>query len=380
MTDQRVETCVSAGAPQSYWMRRNAGSLKESLTLLRRSHSKGNPMKPIVPAFAVALSLAAAACGGNNDLSGAQPTALGSNQADRVSSFDGDILRLEFSRPDGSRESFNSVRDDWFTWSWRPFLPNHSGRRWTLLKTSAETSSIAYALVSWNNDDPTDYLAAGYWLEFPHEDGRFRRFDLANASAHPPFVDGPELDPSSSPSMPVSGTARYAGPVGGLYSYRYGSGWSAVDEPSVTEEFTGTMTIHADFADNSLTGCIGCIGDIEITRENLYTVLGFRRAEPLALPNDYELHFARTPISANGAFESAEVEVIHPKRAVVESEGSWSGRFSHIPDTDGNPRLAAGMTDVTFTEVDASLGKFMALFTTPVESLAQPVPSPAGRE
>ena len=76
--------------------------------------------------------------------------------------------------------------------------------------------------------------------------------------------------------MPVSGTARYAGPVGGLYSYRYGNGWSAVDEPPVTEEFTGTMTIHADFADNSLTGCIGCIGDIEITRDNLYTVPGIQ--------------------------------------------------------------------------------------------------------
>jgi len=337
-------------------------------------------MKPIVPAFAVALSLAAAACVGNDDRSTTQPTAPGSDLAGRVSSFDGDILRLEFSREDGSRETFNSVRDDWFSWSWRPFLPNHSGRRWTLLKTSAEKSSIAYALVSWNNDDPTDYLAAGYWLEFPNEDGRFRRFDLANASAYPPFVDGPELDLSNPPSMPLSGTARYAGPVGGLYSYRYGSGWSVVDEPSVTEEFTGTMTIHADFADNSLTGCIGCIGDIEITRENLYTVLGFRRAEPLALPNDYEVHFAGTPISADGTFKSTEVEVIHPERTVVESDGSWSGRFSNIPDTDGNPRLAAGMIDVAFAEPDASLGKFMALFTAPVESLVQPIASPPGGE
>ena len=300
--------------------------------------------------------------------------------SERVSSFDGDILRLEFSREDGSRESFNSVRDEWFSWSWRPFLPNHSGRRWTLLKTSADTSSIAYALVSWNNDDPKDYLAAGYWLEFPNEDGRFRRFDITNASTYPPFVDGPELDLSNPPSMPVSGTAHYVGPVGGLYSYRYGSSWSAADEPSVTEEFTGTMTIRTDFADNSLTGCIGCIGDIEITRENLYTVLGFRRAEPLALPNDYELHFARTPISPNGTFDSAEVEVIHPERTVVESEGSWSGRFSNIPDTDGNPRLAAGMTDVAFAEADASLGKFTALFTTPVESLVQPDRSPSDGE
>ena len=92
------------------------------------------------------------------------------------------------------------------------------------------------------------------------------------------------------------------------------------------------------------------------------------------------MHFARTPISANGTFESTEVEVIHPERAVVESEGSWSGRFSNIPDTDGNPRLVAGMTDVAFAESDSSLGKFMALFTAPVESLVQPVPSPPDGE
>ena len=39
-------------------------------------------------------------------------------------------------------------------------MPGHSGRAWTLWNTANDGTSLVYVLVSWDNDDATDYLAA----------------------------------------------------------------------------------------------------------------------------------------------------------------------------------------------------------------------------
>ena len=284
----------------------------------------------------------------------------------RTTSFDGELLRLELTLEDGSKEKFSSVRDEWFSWSWMPVLPNHVGRRWALIKNQTEGTSFAYALVSWDNDDPTDYLAAGYWLWFPGSHPP--RLPLSEAEMGV-FIDGPEVDASDPPQLPVLGTATYVGEAGGLYEYGYGSGWPGLDEAVETEEFAGTINITADFADNTVTGCIGCIGDIEIRRAHLYTILGGRVELPLALPTDYELRFGRTKIDPNGTFESADVTVSHPGRTVTQSDGKLSGSFSNKPDLDGNPRLVTGIAGAKFDEGDGSRGSFQAIFTALGESL-----------
>ena len=217
----------------------------------------------------LAFALAACAAGGPDETAG------------RNTSFDGEVLRIELPRKDGGREKFSTLRDRWFSWSWAPFLPNNSGRRWTLLKTDTDGTSVAYAVVSWDNDDPTDYLAAGYWLRF---DGiHSRRLPVSEATTTL-FIDGPELDPAFPPSLPPAGTARYAGSAGGTFAYRYGSDWIGNSEPVSAEEFTATMTAEANFDDMTIAGCIGCLGDIEIDREHLYVALGWRREQPLARP------------------------------------------------------------------------------------------------
>ena len=329
-------------------------------------------MKPIFRASLVVLALTAAACG--TDRTVVLPGGPASVEPGRASSFDGEVLRLALAREDGSRERFNSVRDEAATWPWLPVIPGHAGRRRALVKSSTDKTSVVYALVSWSNNDATDYLAAGYWLDFPNNAERYWHFDFAETTLHPAFVDGPELDPSSPPAMPSSGTASYTGSVGGLFTYGYGSTWDAADAPVVTEEFQAAITMTADFADSSLSACIGCVGDIKLTRDHLYAALGiafgFRRPEPLALPTDYELHFAGTPIRADGTFEGVDVEVRHPERTVAGAEGRWSGRFSSTADPHGNPRLTAGMADVAFGETDGSTGKFTAIYTALAESLA----------
>ena len=175
---------------------------------------------------------------------------------ERGTRFDGEVLHVAFVREDGTRDAFNSVRDEWYSWSWVPARPGYAGRRWTLLKTTAEQSSMVYAVVSWNDDDPTDYLAAGWWLRFPGQYSFRRGLSLRDAEGDA-FIDGPELDISTPPRLPDAGTATYVGGAGGFFRYRYGSDWTGGEAPVDVEEFTGTIAITADFSDHTLQGCIG---------------------------------------------------------------------------------------------------------------------------
>lgn len=311
--------------------------------------------------FCIALALALAACSSGS---------MERVETGHSTSFDGEVLRIEFEREDGGKERFSALRDRWYAWSWVPFLPNHSGRRWVMGKTNREGTSIAYALVSWDNDEPTDYLAAGYWMRF---DGFRRDYDLPIAAADlVMFIDGSEIDPALPPELPVSGTASYTGQAGGIYTYSYGNGWTGYDGPEVGEEFYGPMTVEANFDDMTIAGCIGCAGDLWIERTHLYSVFGRRVDEPLATPTDYEIQFAPTKIEPEGNFLGEDVTVAHPTRTVTEAGGEWSGSLSNRPAPDGNPRFVAGVASAEFMEDDGSEGAFNSIFIAIHPSLQPP--------
>ena len=136
------------------------------------------------------------------------------------------------------------------------------------------------------------------------------------------------------------------------------------------------MRITADFAGDTLTGCIGCLGDTEIRRAHLYSVLGRRVSPPAPLPTDYELLCGVAPTNPNGTFEQADVTATHPERTITHTTGNWAGRFSNVPDEDGNPRLVAGLTQVGFEAADGSQGLVEAIFT----ALGDPLRPPANAE
>ena len=313
----------------------------------------------------VALAFALAACLGDTAME---------DKIDfgRSTSFNGEVLRIEIDREDGSKEQFSTLRDRWYSFSWVPFLPNHSGRRWVMGKTDQEGTSFVYTLVSWDNDNPTDYLAAGYWMRF---EGYRRDNDLPIAAADLfMFVDGSELDPALPPELPVSGTASYVGGASGIYTYSHGSGWPGYDGLEAAEEFVGTMTVEANFDDMTIAGCIGCVGDLQIDRGHLYGALGWRVAEQLAKPTNYEIQFAPTEITAYGNFLGEDVTVTHPTRTVAESGGEWGGNLSNQPAEDGSPRMVAGVASAAFTEDDGSVGAFNSIFMTVHPSLQSTSP------
>ena len=135
---------------------------------------------------------------------------------ERNTTYDGRVLSIlgEEDRP-ALTTARNAVDDGE---PFRPAMPDHSGWSWTLVNTAQDSTTYAYAAISWASDDPTDYLAAGYWIHYPSHPPDRATVEAAG------FIDGPELDVSNPPQLPVQGQATYLGFAGGTYVYQYGEG------------------------------------------------------------------------------------------------------------------------------------------------------------
>lgn len=158
--------------------------------------------------------------------------------------------------------------------------------------------------------------------------------------------------------LPVQGRASYVGQTGGLYRYLSPGGG---DEDIVTEEYQGTITIAADFAEGTLQGCVG---DLVSRREHFSNFLGDeQRFDASAAIAEYEIHLRAAPVEQNGTFGSYDVTVRHPEmRESGATSGFWGGSMSSTPDADGNPRLASGFTVGRFEGASERRGSFVGTF------------------
>lgn len=283
-------------------------------------------------------------------------------QLSRNTYFDGTTLRVTVkNREDGRRLWVNSEDDAIESGPGSTPIPGHTAHQWTFQKERDDGTSVAHALVSWDPDNPEDYLMAGWWAEFDPEAvsvWQSRRWAL---------IDGPELDHGVAPEIPLDGTASYSGPAGGLYLYFPGSDWDVPEGTYVLDEYQGRVDITADFADGTLKGCLGCTGDLVTTRAHFGVFLGADIRDVQEMAKDYELHLATVIIRPdwNGQFHRDRATLRHPTRQITESDGFWGGAISSKQDADGNPRLIGGFSGVSFEEADGSTGElygsFMAL-------------------
>ena len=311
-------------------------------------------MRLCVIVLGIVLVLTVSACARRNE-----PPPEGSIDFERNSEFSGPRLRVFLTLEDGREISVNTTDDAVDSQPGVTPIPGHQARDWTFIKDVEEGTSVAYALVSWDGDDPADYLMAGWWAEFPGQHLPELSF---RDSIQYAIVDGPEIDPSNPPQLPLEGQATYVGPAGGLYAYTMGSDWGEDEGAYVIDEYEGAITITADFADGTLSGCIGCLGDLVTRRAHFGLFLGDEVRDAQAVAADYELHFGATPINPDGNFENTDVEVRHPERTVTHAEGDWGGTFSSVPDQSGNPRLVAGFSSASIEESDGSAGEFFGTF------------------
>lgn len=131
------------------------------------------------------------------------------------------VLSVDVLTAGGRTRTLDTVRHlEWTSELFlpRPVQPDHSSREWILANNHYDGRVLLYALVSWDDADPTDYLAAGWWLVYPPDVPTWA-FESATRGV---FLDGPELDPAKPPDLPLAGTASYVGGMGGLYTYSYG--------------------------------------------------------------------------------------------------------------------------------------------------------------
>ncbi len=287
-------------------------------------------------------------------------------------SFTDGVLTVEARRQDGSTRTLTSARHleaEWGLYAPAPPIPGFVSREFLLSENRHDGRTLLYALVEWDSDNPDDYMAFGWWMHLP-VGASFRELEAGELGA---FTDGPELDLTNPPALPVSGTASYLGAIGGLYEYRYGSGWREdLQEESQYVEFSARINLTADFSDASIAGCIGCTGDITAETLHLYPIVAWRGPPPDALPADYEIHLGRASFESNGTFENTEITVSHPERTVTQAEGVWGGQFSNVPDSDGNPRRVVGLAEIRFNEADGSNGSFLGGFSALTPATVQP--------
>ena len=310
--------------------------------------------------FAAVLMVSVGACGGRTE----QPEDAGPIRFERNTAFSGPHLRVFLTLEDGTPLSVNTADDAVETSPGSTPLPGHEARNWVLVEDNENGTSIVYALVSWDSLDTEDYLMAGWWAQFPGQ--HYPDISFADSIRYA-IVDGPELE---APNLPISGQARYAGQAGGLYTYLPGRDWGAEQGKGFAEEWEGRITLNADFSKGTISGCVGCEGDLVTRRAHFGFFLGDKVRDTRITIADYELHLGTAPISPEGNISHPEVTVRHPTRDITASQGHWGGALSNKPDADGNPRLAAGFVRTRFAEGDDSAGLFFGAFVAPSETYA----------
>ena len=213
-------------------------------------------------------------------------------------------------------------------------LPNRRSRTRYVFDHTGSSATLGLLAVDWSNGDPGDYLAGGYWLHV-----EANPFSLQVGA----FVDGPELDMSNPPSLPVSGAASYQGSSAGLYALQYGTDGGAV--PAGSEElgeFAGIATLTANFTAGTIGGCVGCVGDILLS--GVYHDSASGDVSTFEdVPTAYRVNLGAVAFNrSNATFQGSNVTLTHPLAPDTQSSGAWAGQFSNRMNGSGDPRLVAG--------------------------------------
>ena len=288
----------------------------------------------IVPVL-LGLVLALTACAGRELV---EPD--DSFRLERNTEFDGGTLRFFVTLEDGTVASVNTDDDLIEVLPGATPMPDHRARALTFFKVRKEGTSLSHALLSWDPDDPADYLVFGWWAEFVGQSPPV--LSLADSRAVRACRRPGARPWNRAPELPTEGTAAYLGPAGGLYRYVPGAGPGEDLDNIVLEEYQGTIVLTADFFDGTVKGCIGCIGDLVTRRAHFGVILGQEVAAPQDTARDYELHLPSAIIRDERPFRARQGGPETPGADRNPVRGALGAAlFSSRRDSGGNPRLAA---------------------------------------
>ena len=284
--------------------------------------------------------------------------------------FNGAGVAVTVTRADGSTltlDSSDSVHS--YTLPNRVFRilgPARIGRAWLTANIADRAATVSRLAVTTANDDSNDWLASGYWLHIAGQNLLATAPTVTRAEMGA-FVDGPEL--RSPPNLPTTQRAHYEGLGAGAYATRYGSGYTARGiTPGSSEigEFRGIIELNASFANNTISGCFGCKGNLLFTGVFEDGATGAQRTFE-DVPTDYQLRLGTAQIESNGTFRADNVTLSSARvrqagLGFTEDSGSWGGKFSNIPGTHNEPRLAAGTFGGRAALSDGSQAAYIGAF------------------
>lgn len=278
--------------------------------------------------------------------------------SDVSTAFDGTDLTITVSRDDGSTLTLNTASDASDVSD--PFdspIAGHSAQTWGVLKIDTEGISVARATVTANGSDAADYLAVGYWM---HLAGDVTELSFTGVQLGA-FADGPELSLESPPSLPAGGTASYYGPANGAYAVLHGTGEGGTPGTTESGEFYSTVELTADFAANSIGGCVGCRDGVALFG-SVHDADTGESTDVMFEDSGYQLHLDPTNWNSHGTFLGQQMRLEHSVISITSTAGAWGGQFSNIPDSAGDPRLLAGTFGAGATSAGGSEGAFLGSF------------------
>ncbi len=231
--------------------------------------------------------------------------------------------------------------DNWITTDagWAKFWRTH--RSYSIHGKLAE-DIVGPAYESW-----ADWMTAGYWMHVGDD------MELVDAGA---FVDGPELN--GIPALPTLGAATWRGYATGGFAAVYGT-----DFPDATAgshevgEYEGSLRLTADFGARRISGKVS-----SLSVSGIHTPAGggSRPFADVAVP--YEFNLGSTGFDERGFTGITTVTSTDSGIGIADSGGSWGGKFSVMPDGDGNPRVVAGTHGEEFTTDGGTRAGFIGAF------------------
>ena len=163
------------------------------------------------------------------------------------------------------------------------------------------------------------------------------------------FVDGPELE--GSPTLPVLGTATYEGVAGGGYAVVYGTDASVPSGTTEVGSFDAQLLLVADFGTRRIGGKVHSI-HVDPGADAPFAII----------PVPYELNLGASGFDEELFTGSVTMTSLDPEIRITRSGGSWGGKFSNMPDGDGNPRLVAGTVGGEFTTAGGTQAGYIGAF------------------
>ena len=121
-------------------------------------------------------------------------------------------------------------------------------------------------------------------------------------------------------------------------------------------DFGGVASLTADFSTNTISGCIGCNGGVNVSGVAADTNGQTSTFEDVAVP--VRLRMSAAPIRVDGTFRNRSITLERDDATVTSTSGSWGGRFSNMQDSAGDPRLVAGTAGAEWTESTGAEGVF----------------------